>query len=147
MNIIQTNCSLPPSSQDCSQVYFEAILNVADRTVCKCENSRFSIANKCKPETSNLNSSKEVRSKNIANFSDVAIFAVTPTYKRVTQKVDLTSLCYTIQYIPNLIWILIEDSSEKTSIVTNLLRQCKVSPSKVLSIERRTHVFHVYEYV
>ena len=71
-----------------------------------------------------------VRSKNIANFSDVAIFAVTPTYKRVTQKVDLTSLCYTIQYIPNLIWILIEDSSEKTSIVTNLLRQCKVSPSQ-----------------
>ena len=69
----------------------------------------------------------------------VSIFAVTPTYKRVTQKVDLTSLCYTVENIPNFIWIVVEDSDNKSSLVSSLLARCKVSVIYVYS----NHNLHV----
>lgn len=59
-------------------------------------------------------------------FDDVSIFAITPTYVRLTQKVDLTSLCYTIQNIPNIVWIMVEDSTVKTDLVDRVLKRCKV---------------------
>ena len=55
------------------------------------------------------------------------IFAVTPTYKRWTQKADLTQLCQTLSHIPSLRWIVIEDSTQKTQLVTNLLARCPVN--------------------
>lgn len=54
------------------------------------------------------------------------IFAITPTYKRLTQVVDLTSLCQTLQLVRNLVWILIEDSYLRSDTVTDLLRRCQV---------------------
>lgn len=124
MRIIHTNCSLPQKSDNCSFVQFEALLDVADRTVCKCEEPRISVGNKCrrKPaESAHLSPTPEGMTS-----GGVSVFAVTPTYTRHTQKVDLTSLCYTIQQVPNLIWIVIEDSATKTTTVANLLQRCKV---------------------
>ncbi len=52
------------------------------------------------------------------------IFAITPTYKRITQVVDLTSLCQTIQLVKNIVWIVIEDGYLKSDTVSDLLRHC-----------------------
>lgn len=60
------------------------------------------------------------------NQSKKAIYVITPTYKRTTQKVDLTSMCYTLMHVPDLIWIVIEDATVPTDIVTKLLQRCKV---------------------
>ena len=72
------------------------------------------------------------------------IFFITPTYARFTQKVDLTSLCQTLTHVPSLLWIVVEDSTTKTSLVTNLLRRCRVtslhfnvSSPDVLAIDQR----------
>ena len=54
------------------------------------------------------------------------VFVITPTYTRLTQKVDLTTLCHTLMHVPKLVWIVIEDSHEKTQLVMNLLARCKV---------------------
>ena len=56
-----------------------------------------------------------------------AIFVITPTHTRMTQKVDLTSLCYTFTLVPHLVWIVVEDSYKKTRLVTNLLTRCNVT--------------------
>jgi len=49
------------------------------------------------------------------------IYAITPTYARPQQKAELTRLCYTFLLVPNLHWILIEDSKVKTELVKNFL--------------------------
>ena len=59
--------------------------------------------------------------------SDIpTIFVITPTHARTTQKVDMTTLCQTLMHVPKLVWIVIEDSYEKTQIVTDLLGRCKI---------------------
>ena len=45
------------------------------------------------------------------------IYAITPTYARPQQKAELTRLCYTFLLVPNLHWILIEDSKGKVLII------------------------------
>lgn len=54
------------------------------------------------------------------------IFAITPTYKRLTQMLDLTSLCQTLMNVNNLIWIVIEDGYITSVLVSDLLSRCKV---------------------
>lgn len=49
------------------------------------------------------------------------IYAVTPTYARYVQKAELTRLSQTLALVPNIHWILIEDSETKTDLVRNLL--------------------------
>lgn len=46
---------------------------------------------------------------------------ITPTYARWTQKADLTRLGQTLMHVPNLHWIVVEDSEEKTKLVKNFL--------------------------
>ena len=54
------------------------------------------------------------------------VYAITPTYARATQRVDLISLCHTLMHVPNITWIVIEDSEKKTQPVRDILtRQCK----------------------
>ena len=72
------------------------------------------------------------------------IFFITPTYARITQKVDLISLCQTLMHVPSLLWIVVEDSDVKTPLVTNLLQRCpvrslhfNVSSPDVLAIDQR----------
>ena len=54
------------------------------------------------------------------------IYVITPTHKRVTQKVDLTIYCQTLALVKNVIWIVVEDSASKTELVTRLLSHCPV---------------------
>ncbi|XP_067682680.1 galactosylgalactosylxylosylprotein 3-beta-glucuronosyltransferase 2-like [Haliotis asinina] len=55
------------------------------------------------------------------------IYAITPTYRRTVQKAELTRLSQTFLHLPNFHWIVIEDSSSKTKLVTNFLSHCGVS--------------------
>ncbi|KAK7505478.1 hypothetical protein BaRGS_00003223 [Batillaria attramentaria] len=52
------------------------------------------------------------------------IYLITPTYARLEQKADLVRLSHTLLHVPNIHWIVIEDSSTKTALVTNFLRTC-----------------------
>ena len=54
------------------------------------------------------------------------IFVITPTYARATQKADLVSLCHTFMHVQRLVWIVIEDSLQKTQLVRDLLSRCQV---------------------
>ena len=54
------------------------------------------------------------------------IFMITPTHKRLTQKVDLVRLCQTLMLVPNVTWIIVEDSHSYTKLVTNVLSNCQV---------------------
>ena len=54
------------------------------------------------------------------------IHMITPTYSRWTQKADLTRLCQTLMHVKNLNWILVEDSDERTGLVTRFLKKCRV---------------------
>ena len=54
------------------------------------------------------------------------VYAITPTYARATQRVDLISLCHTLMHVPHITWIVIEDSVNKTQPVRDVLtKQCK----------------------
>ena len=55
------------------------------------------------------------------------VYVITPTYKRHTQKADLTRLSQTLLHVPRLHWIVIEDSEEKTDLVSRFLENCGVS--------------------
>ena len=55
------------------------------------------------------------------------IHVVTPTYSRLVQKAELTRLSQTLRLVPNIHWTVIEDSEQKTKLVTNFLMQCQVS--------------------
>ncbi|XP_056139819.1 galactosylgalactosylxylosylprotein 3-beta-glucuronosyltransferase 1 [Lampris incognitus] len=58
-------------------------------------------------------------------WSDVlpTIHIITPTYSRPVQKAELTRLANTFLHVPNLHWILVEDSQRRTALVTRLLRE------------------------
>lgn len=92
-----------------------------------------------KRETFVLEKEKEVNSKmqllGITKFNAMSlekdnqiptIFFITPTYKRLTQKADLTRLSQTLLHVPKLHWILVEDSHEKTNLVQQFLAGCGV---------------------
>jgi len=51
------------------------------------------------------------------------IYMVTPTYARPEQKAELTRISYTLKLVKNIHWIIVEDSYEKTKLVTNFLKQ------------------------
>merc|ERR1712226_241732 len=66
---------------------------------------------------------------NLPQFSDPKlpwVYAITPTYARDVQKAELTRLCNVLLMVPNLHWIIVEDSPEKTGLVTRFLRNCGV---------------------
>lgn len=44
----------------------------------------------------------------------VTIYVITPTFYRITQKPELVRLCTAFSHIPNLHWIVVEDSANKT---------------------------------
>ncbi|XP_077444252.1 galactosylgalactosylxylosylprotein 3-beta-glucuronosyltransferase 3 [Stigmatopora argus] len=49
------------------------------------------------------------------------VFVVTPTYARLVQKAELTRLSQTFLHVPELHWIVVEDSQTKTPLVERLL--------------------------
>lgn len=50
------------------------------------------------------------------------IFVITPTYARLVQKAELTRLAQTFLHVPQLHWIVVEDSPQKTPLVTDFLK-------------------------
>ncbi|XP_075040081.1 galactosylgalactosylxylosylprotein 3-beta-glucuronosyltransferase 1-like [Mixophyes fleayi] len=50
------------------------------------------------------------------------IFAITPTYARLVQKAELTRIANTFRQVPAFHWIVVEDSDNQTTLVTNFLR-------------------------
>lgn len=55
------------------------------------------------------------------------IFAITPTYARFTQKADLVRLSQTLLHVTNLHWILVEDSTFRTDLVSRFLHESGLS--------------------
>ncbi|XP_073513422.1 galactosylgalactosylxylosylprotein 3-beta-glucuronosyltransferase 1 isoform X1 [Phyllobates terribilis] len=51
------------------------------------------------------------------------IHVITPTYSRPVQKAELTRLSNTLLHVPNLHWVLVEDSQRRTPLVTRLLQE------------------------
>ena len=70
------------------------------------------------------------------------IFMITPTYARHTQKADLTRLLYTLLHVPNLHWIIVEDSPHKTDLITKFIT---VSFLKLFSMSNSVSEFLKYE--
>ncbi|MEQ2213673.1 hypothetical protein XENOCAPTIV_018925, partial [Xenoophorus captivus] len=54
------------------------------------------------------------------------IYAVTPTYSRPVQKAELTRLAHAFRQVPRLHWIVVEDSTSRTDLVTRFLARCGV---------------------
>ena len=55
------------------------------------------------------------------------IYVLTPTYARPVQKAELTHLTQTLMHVPNLHWVVIEDSNKKTPMVKNLIAKSKLN--------------------
>lgn len=60
------------------------------------------------------------------------IYAITPTYARHVQKAELTRLSHLFQLVPNLFWVIVEDSEMTTPLVRNLLNRAGLSERSVL---------------
>ncbi|XP_049875175.1 galactosylgalactosylxylosylprotein 3-beta-glucuronosyltransferase I isoform X2 [Pectinophora gossypiella] len=64
------------------------------------------------------------------------IYGITPTYKRLAQKADLTRLSQTLMHVKNFHWIVIEDAETKTELVKNLLKESNL---KYTHLHVKTH--------
>ena len=51
------------------------------------------------------------------------IFAITPTHTRPVQKAELTRISQTFLHVKNFHWIVVEDASRKSILVTNFLKK------------------------
>ncbi|KAM3606953.1 uncharacterized protein V6R79_026420 [Siganus canaliculatus] len=54
------------------------------------------------------------------------IYAITPTYARPVQKAELTRLAHAFRQVPRFHWIIVEDSTKRTELVSRFLAQCGV---------------------
>ena len=54
------------------------------------------------------------------------VIGVTPTYYRLTQRLELTSLCQTLMNVPRFLWVVVEDASETSAQVKEILERCQV---------------------
>ena len=51
------------------------------------------------------------------------IYLITPTYSRYTQKADLTRMSQTLMHVKNIHWVVVEDASTTTQLVTGVLKK------------------------
>lgn len=79
------------------------------------------------------------RKKEYATQNLPYIYVVTPTKIRLEQKADLTRLSYTLRHVPNLHWIVIEDSEYKTVLVENFLANCKIPYTHLVATTPEIH--------
>ncbi|XP_028325395.1 galactosylgalactosylxylosylprotein 3-beta-glucuronosyltransferase 2 [Gouania willdenowi] len=54
------------------------------------------------------------------------IYAITPTYTRPVQKAELTRVAHAFRQVTRFHWIVVEDSTSRTELVTRFLRGCGV---------------------
>ena len=72
---------------------------------------------------------QEKASERLDTSLDVSVpmlYVITPTFPRSTQVADLTRLAQALNNIPNVTWILVEDSTRKTEKVERLLNGTNV---------------------
>ncbi|XP_074026071.1 glucuronyltransferase I isoform X2 [Leptinotarsa decemlineata] len=55
------------------------------------------------------------------------IYAVTPTYYRYVQRAELTRISQTLRLVPNIHWIVIEDSETKSDLVRHVLAESQLA--------------------
>lgn len=65
------------------------------------------------------------------------IYAITPTYSRHVQKAELTRLSHTLLLVPNLHWVVVEDSTRQTDLVSNFLQRLNTE----FNFKRITHLY------
>ncbi|KAL5293485.1 GlcAT-P.2 family protein [Megaselia abdita] len=54
------------------------------------------------------------------------LYIITPTYKRPEQLAEITRLGYTLKHVPNLLWLVIEDSNSLSDLVKTRLKDIGV---------------------
>ncbi|ESP01922.1 hypothetical protein LOTGIDRAFT_138821 [Lottia gigantea] len=62
------------------------------------------------------------------------IYGITPTYTRIEQKAELVRLSHTLLHVPNFHWIIVEDATSKTELVTNFLKSCGLPYTHLLAL-------------
>ncbi|XP_059087516.1 galactosylgalactosylxylosylprotein 3-beta-glucuronosyltransferase S-like [Tigriopus californicus] len=60
------------------------------------------------------------------NQNQPVLYIVTPTFARREQFPELTRLSQTLFHVPHMIWLLIEDTSECSPILSSLLERCQI---------------------
>lgn len=122
---VHANCSVASNLNSCEVARVQTLLNLDANSPVACWsswNTNITITDKC----SQTKQQGPTPTQHRTSKKPQNVFAITPTYARFTQKVDLTSLCQTVMHVESLIWIVVEDSNKKTSLVSNLLECCKV---------------------
>lgn len=76
--------------------------------------------------------------EHLENYNFTTIYAITPTYWRYVQKAELTRISQTLQLVPNIHWIVVEDSEVKTELVRNLIEESNL---KVTHLNAKTPPF------
>ncbi len=122
---IHSKCFIESKVNKCEIAKMETVLHFNTSGISTCSNTNIAFEKKetcidTSLDPNQLNSLMHVISEN------ATVFCITPTYARTAQKADLTALCQTIMHVPNLLWIVVEDSKKETPLVINLLRRCKV---------------------
>lgn len=51
------------------------------------------------------------------------IYIVTPTYRRPQMIAELTRLSYAFMHLENIVWLVIEDEIDKSSVVDQILKR------------------------
>nr|XP_027205818.1 galactosylgalactosylxylosylprotein 3-beta-glucuronosyltransferase 1-like [Dermatophagoides pteronyssinus] len=70
----------------------------------------------------------------------IIIFLITPTYTRPTQAADMTRLSQTLQLVPDIFWIVVEDAHNSSRSVEDLLRRSNVPYVHLLGPRPPTHL-------
>lgn len=66
------------------------------------------------------------QARNLPSYEKLpTIYVITPTYDRHVQKAELTRLSHTLMLVPNIHWIIVEDSDRATDSVSKLVRRLK----------------------
>lgn len=87
-------------------------------------------------------SSKQEQKQQPPKQSLPTIFVITPTYARLVQKAELTRLSQSLLHVPDLHWIVVEDSPHKTALVTNFLMKSGLTYTHLhmpTATERKLH--------
>lgn len=91
------------------------------------QKTQISVLNRRKDELTEELKKAELKLEDVREKMNIPkIYLITPTHTRLEQKADLTRLSYTLRHVPNIHWIVVEDSTTKTGLVTKFLASCKV---------------------
>ena len=56
-----------------------------------------------------------------SNLTKTPLYVITPTYSRPSQRAELTRVSQALSGVENVVWIVVEDSQDKTLRVTEFL--------------------------